>query len=127
MVGSDAERVECKAAQLGEDVRIGSNTRLVFTQGYISDIVIAIFDPPMIADRPTKGFGVENGCGDVAGSFMARFPTVMFCVETPSFSIYLHHRLNQVPLVSITKWRVSEDRHTSTLNSIMALCGVGSR
>ena len=121
MVGS--ENVESKAAQLGEDVRIGSNTRLVFTQGYVSDIVIAILYAPMIADALTKGFGAESRCGDVVGSLVAWFPIAIFCVEAPSLSVDLHQRLNRVPLVSVTKERISEDFYTSRLNPIMTLCG----
>src|SRR3972149_2766105 len=78
MVGS--ENVESKAAQFGEDVRIGSNARLVFAESYISDIVIAILYVPMIAYALTKGFGAESSSGDIVGSLMAWVSIGVFCI-----------------------------------------------
>ena len=101
MVGS--KNVESKAAQLGEDVRIGSNARLVFAESYVSDIVIAILYVLMIANALTKGLGAESSCGDIVGSLMAWSPIAIFCVEAPSFSVHLHQCIDQVPLVSVTE------------------------
>ena len=48
------QNVEGKTPQFGEDMRIGAHTRFVFAQGHITDIVISIFNTPMIADSVTK-------------------------------------------------------------------------
>jgi len=46
--------IECETVQPGKNMWVDANTRFVFLQSDTPYIMIAVFDPPMIANR---GFG----------------------------------------------------------------------
>jgi hypothetical protein len=49
-----AQDVEGKTSQFSKDMRISADTRFVFAHGHIADVVISVFNAPMIADSQTK-------------------------------------------------------------------------
>jgi len=101
-------------------MRIGSDTRPVFPQRNISDVVIAILDAPVIADCLTEDFGCQTGGGDIKRRLVAGFPNLASGVKCPSFSIYLHNRVNQVPLDIIAEGWMGKDLHASTFNTVVS-------
>jgi len=121
-VGS--ENVESKAAQLGEEMRICSDPRLVFTHRHISDIMIAILDAPVISDRSTERSSTQHDRGNVERSLIALFPTFFLRSENSSFSFDLNYRFHQMPFVLVTDGHSREDRHFPTLDPI---AGFGRR
>ena len=62
--GVGAEDVEGEGAASGEVARFGSNAAEVFEEGDIADVVAAVFDAPVLADRRT---GVGRRQADLAG------------------------------------------------------------
>jgi hypothetical protein len=60
-----AKDVEGKTSEFAEDVGVGSDTRLVFPQGYIPDIVVSILNTPVISDAHAELFSTQNSCRDV--------------------------------------------------------------
>src|SRR5512134_3345617 len=59
-----AEDVEGEGAEPGEVARFGSNAAQIFEEGDVADVVAAVFDAPVLADRRTGG---GRGQSDLAG------------------------------------------------------------
>ena len=62
--GVGAKDVEGEGAEPGEVARFGSDAAQVFEEADIADVVAAVFDAPMVADR---GAGGGRGQADLAG------------------------------------------------------------
>lgn len=54
------QNIKGKAAQFGKDMRISADTRFIFTEGDIANVMISILNAPMIADSLTKFLGAQN-------------------------------------------------------------------
>src|SRR5512134_2625677 len=59
-----AKDVEGEGAEPGEVARFGSNAAQIFEEGDVADVVAAVFDAPVLADRRTGG---GRGQSDLAG------------------------------------------------------------
>ena len=66
-----AQDVEGEGSESGEVSRFGSDARLIFEEADISDVMVAVFDAPMLTDGGTEGRGAQGDLagieGDVAG------------------------------------------------------------
>ena len=70
MIGT--QDVEGKTAELGKNVRIGSDAGLVFPQRHIPDMVIAVLDAPVSADTRTELWSPQHHGGDAFGGTRSR-------------------------------------------------------
>jgi len=95
------QNIEGKTPQLSKDMRISTNTRFVFTHGYVADIVIAILNAPMIADGLTKLLSTQNDGRNIEGGFIAVFPGFGFGVKHLPVTFNFNHNFDQDPLFVI--------------------------
>ena len=59
-----AQDVEGEGSESGEVPRLGSDAGLIFEEADIPDVVVAVFDAPMLTDGGAEGGGIQ---GDLAG------------------------------------------------------------
>jgi len=53
---------------------LGADTAVVFEEGDVADVVVSVFDPPVLADRGAEGGGGQADLGDVEGRFFRFVP-----------------------------------------------------
>jgi hypothetical protein len=75
---SGHEDVEGKAAQSGDDARIGSDPGSILGEGDVADVVRGIFDTPMSADGFGGNLGGERCIGDVEGGLVGQLEQAGF-------------------------------------------------
>ncbi len=56
----EAQDIGGKAPEAGEDAGVGADTRLVFVEGDIAQMMVAVFDAPVIADGLACLVGVDE-------------------------------------------------------------------
>ena len=62
-------------------MRIGSNSGSVFAQGNIADVMIAIFNAPVIANHSTKALRIQDDCREIKSDFVSIAPSLGFGVK----------------------------------------------
>jgi hypothetical protein len=63
-----------EAAQSGENARILSDSRCIFTERDISRVMRGVFYSPVLADRGCGGFGCDGAAGQIERDFAAVLP-----------------------------------------------------
>ena len=102
-------------------MRVGANAGRVFAKGNIANIVVSIFNPPMIADYITKAFSIKSNGGDIKGGFVSINPSLAFCIEELAKSIHFDQNLDRVPFIGVRKERKIKELDLSAFNPIAAL------
>ena len=69
-----AHDIEGEGSQSGEMPWFVSDTALIFEEADVPDIVITIFDAPMLPDGVTDGFGIQGDLAGIEGCFAGVLP-----------------------------------------------------
>jgi hypothetical protein len=70
-----SEDIEGEASGAGHDAGVVADTAAIFVTGYVTDVVLSVFDAPMTSDDITPCGCREAGCGgDVVGDLTALVP-----------------------------------------------------
>jgi len=121
-----AEDVEGDAAQPGEVGGLVSDAALVLAEGYVADIVVSVFDPPMAANCGLGGFCREDELGSVVGDFVGFEPVSRFGILVPGEAFDPNGADDQVvPLGSETRGDI-EGFDQAMLLSAMADASLGA-
>ena len=59
-------------------MRIGSNSSGVFAQGNIADVMVSIFNAPVIANHSAKELGIQHDGRDIKSGFVRIPPSLGF-------------------------------------------------
>ena len=70
----EAQDIGGEAAQAGEDAGVCTDARPVFVEGDIAQIVVAVFDAPVVADGLACLVGIDGLAGQVEAGFAGGFP-----------------------------------------------------
>ena len=76
-----AEDVEGEGAEPGEVARFGSNAAQIFEEGDVADVVAAVFDAPVLADRRTGGSRCQSDLAGVEGCLVGLAPDWCSCAK----------------------------------------------
>jgi len=70
----EAQDIGGEAAQAGEDAGVCADARPVFVEGDIAQMVVAVFDAPVVADGLACLVGIDGLAGQVEAGFAGGFP-----------------------------------------------------
>jgi hypothetical protein len=70
----EAQDIGGEAAQAGEDAGVCADARLVFVEGNIAEMVVAVFDAPVVADSLACPVGIDGLAGQIEAGFAGSFP-----------------------------------------------------
>ena len=62
-------------------MRIGSNSRGIFAQGNIPDVMVSIFNAPVITNHSAKELSIQNESRDKKSSFVSIAPRLGFGLQ----------------------------------------------
>ncbi len=113
-----AQDVEGKTAELGENVRIGSDAGLVFPQRHIPDMVIAVLDAPVPADTRTELLSLQRRGGDVERCLVVGWSALGLGIKDQAMPVNFDHRLSQRPLVGVSQAGLGEDLDLAALDPV---------
>jgi hypothetical protein len=81
--GICAQDVESEASEAGEGSGVCANSALIFAEGHISDVVVAVLDGPMAADGGACRGGGHRRLTGVERGFGGLMPEAGLCVLVP--------------------------------------------
>ena len=78
-----AHDIEGEGSQSCEVPWFVSDTALIFEEADVPDVVVPIFDAPMLADGVTDGFGIQADLAGIEGCFAGQLPKAGLGVLAP--------------------------------------------
>lgn len=116
-----AHDIECEGSEPGEVPWFLPDAALIFEEADVADVMMTIFDAPMLADGFTAGFGIQGDLAGIEGGFAGLLPKPGFGVLAPGVSGDADSCLDQPVPVGSEPPSYVEDFDEAMLKPAMAL------
>lgn len=88
--------IEGESSKSGEVSWLGSDATLIFEKADVTDVVIAVFDAPMLPDGVTDGRGGQGDLAGIEGYFAGPLPELGFGIFAPGVACDANGSFDQV-------------------------------
>ena len=69
-----AQNIESEGSESGEVARLGSDAGLIFEEADLPDVVVAVFDAPMLTDGGAEGGRIQGDLAGIEGDLTGLLP-----------------------------------------------------
>ena len=112
-----SENIQGEAAEFSKDIRVDANTRLIFTHRHITNVMIAIFNAPVISEWRGRALERLTGGGNIERGFITGFPAFALVSNTWLFTVNFNNDLDGSHLSASVRVG-GKDFHLSTFEPI---------